>query len=587
MLLDGNLLRQTSKHRLAFGLTIITGIFSGGFIVLQARITAELINAIVFLNTPISSLGSPLILLLAVIILRAISQFFTEILSAKIGLIIKEKLRKLLIEKIQKFGPVYSSGERKGELLTVLTNGIEALDPYFSQYIPQMILAGFIPVIIAVSIFPLDILSFVILLVTAPILPFFMYLLGSLSERSTKKQWNQLVRLGSYFYDTIQGMILLISLNQNKTRGEEIHKKDLDYQNLTMGVLKLTFLSAFVLEFIATISTAVIAVEIGLRLLSGNLTFVVALFTLLLAPEFYLPLRQLGVKFHAGMSGRAASIKIFSLLSEDDHPGVRAIPDSLAGSSQPAVSDHLSSGYFPIIFDKVSARYPGSDEMVLKDISFQINKFEKIAIVGKSGVGKTSLSYVLMRLLNHSIGDIYLGTNKLLDIQDEDLRNLFTWVPQNPFIFFGTVLENITMFQNDPDLSRIDAAINNAKLSELISELPDGTHTVIGERGFQISVGQAQRIAVARAYYRDTPIIVMDEPTSSIDPETERVLIESLKKLMIKKTVIMIVHRLSTIVDCDRILVLQNGEIIESGNHRELISRRGCYSQLVMGGSYE
>lgn len=586
MLLDRNLLRQAKDHRLAFVFVTIAGILSATFVILQARLTAELINAVVFFHAPINHLGFPILLLILVIVFRGVSQVFTEILSARIGLVIKEKLRNLLIEKVQRLGPVYTAGEKKGELLNALTNGIEALDPYFSQYIPQMILAGFIPVTIAIHILPMDTISFLVLLVTAPLLPLFMYLLGSLSERSTNKQWEQLTRLGSHFYDTVQGLNLLIGLNQSKSRGEEIHRINTKYHDLTMGVLKITFLSAFLLEFISTISTAVIAVEIGLRLLSGNLTFVIALFTLLLAPEFYLPLRQLGAKFHSGMSGRAASKKIFEILT-DEEPG-QAVNNqvNLIFPKQNGIGPDLNSGYFPIIFDKVSANYPGSREMALQDVTFQINEFDKIAIVGKSGMGKTSLTYVLMRLLAYSEGDILFGTHNLKDISEINMGKLLTWVPQNPYLFFGSILENITMFDQEPDLERVSDAIDQSSLRSLVQELPDGIHTSVGERGFQVSVGQAQRIAIARANYRNTPVLVMDEPTASVDPETERLLIDSLQRLTVNKTVVMIAHRLSTIIECDKILVLDNGKIVERGTHRELISIHGQYYQLASGGRH-
>ena len=238
------------------------------------------------------------------------------------------------------------------------------MDPYFSQYIPQLILAAFIPLVISGSILPGDPLSFAIFILTAPLLPVFMYLLGSMSEKSTRKQWQLLVRLGTHFYDTIQGLQLLKSINQSLSRGKEIQQNNEQYHHLTMSVLKLTFMSAFMLEFIATISTAVIAVEIGLRLLAGNLQFMNALFILLLAPEFYLPLRQLGLKFHAGMSGRAASIRIFQLLAMDET--IHHEPD--AGSilpiehSEQNPKDDLEQ-YFPITIQECQCKIPGNERL--------------------------------------------------------------------------------------------------------------------------------------------------------------------------------------------------------------------------------
>ncbi len=588
MLLDRHLLRQTLPHRLALVLTTGSGILCAGLIVLQARFTAEIINAVFLSRVPIRSLTTPLILLIVVILFRSFFQFWTETTSANMGIDIKENIREAIIQKINRLGPVFTAGEKSGELTAVLTDGVEALDPYFSQYIPQLILAAFIPLIIAGSILPRDLLSFVVLIVTAPLLPVFMYLLGSMSEKSTRKQWQLLVRLGTHFYDTIQGLLFLKSINQSQSRGREIQENNDQYHRLTMNVLKMTFLSAFMLEFIATISTAIIAVEIGLRLLAGNLLFVNALFILLLAPEFYLPLRQLGLKFHAGMTGKAASIKIFTLLSMDEtiyRKSEIGINQSLARLEQ--VPEVNFDQYFPIIFRNVSAKYPETTEFVLRDVNFQMNRFEKIVLVGKSGVGKTTLSYLFMRMMDYEFGDIIFGKYSIQDIPREELKNLISWVPQSPYIISGSILENICLFHKSPDMARIRQAAEFARLDGFIKQLPEGYQTQVGERGSQISTGQAQRLAIARVFYRDTPILVMDEPTSSVDPETEKDLMESISALQVNKTMLTIAHRLSTISASDKILLLDEGRIIEKGTHSELMASRQNYYGLFTGFEHE
>lgn len=588
MLLDRQLLRQTRPHRLALVITTCCGILCAGLIVLQARLTAGIIDSIFLSGVPYRSLSTPLILLIVTILFRGLFQFLTESISARMGIGIKEHLREVLIQKINRLGPVFTAGEKSGELAITLTEGIEELDPYFSQYLPQLIQAGFVPLIIAVSILPTDLLSFVLLFLTAPLLPVFMYLLGSMAEKSTQRQWQWLVRLGAHFYDTIQGLQLLKSINKSQSRGEEIQQNNDRYRHLTMNVLKLTFLSSFMLEFIATISTAVIAVEIGLRLLSGNLQFINALFILLLAPEFYLPLRQLGLKFHAGMSGRSASLRIFQILDMDEttYRSLESVSALQAVNPEQFDFDNIDT-FFPITFNNVYAKYPGMDDFILKDISFRLNRFEKVALVGRSGVGKTTLSYVFMHLLDHYQGKIYFGKYSIQEIPRENFKKMISWVPQSPYIFTGNILQNISLFQPNVDKTRIRQAAQVARLDKFISQLPEGYLTQVGERGSQISTGQAQRLAIARAFYRDTPIIVMDEPTSSVDPETEQALMESVSALQLNKTMLIIAHRLSTISTCDQILVLDQGEIVEKGKHSDLLALKKRYFGLLSGLDHE
>lgn len=585
MFFDRQLLRQTKSNSLALLFTVIPGILTAGFTVLQAHFTAGLINAAFLGGADLGQLTLPLWMLAGVLLLRALFQFLTDIHSASLGIAVKEKLRLAIITRINHLGPVYANRETSGELASILTDGIEALDPYFSQYIPQLILAAFIPVVILVNILPQDLLSFFILLVTAPLLPVFMYLLGSMSEKSTRQQWQQLSRLGSFFYDTIQGLQLLIALNQSKNRGEEIARHDNQHRQLTMDVLKLTFLSAFVLEFISTISTAVIAVAIGLRLLYGGMDYTTALFILLLTPEFYLPLRHLGVRFHAGMSGRAASIRIFQLLAGEEDIQPRQVI-YLPTSSQKITSDETAC-YFPISFHEVSAKYPDSNQQVLKDISFDIQQNEHVALVGRSGMGKTSLTYLLMRLLVHEKGEIKFGNQLIEELGEEEVSRLFSWVPQSAYIFSGSLEDNISLFAPHIDLDRVKEAARAARLEAFIHTLPEGYATRMGERGIRISVGQAQRLALARAFYRDTPILVLDEPTSSVDPETENDLVESLRLLTKGKTVVTIAHRLATVQASDQILLLERGQIVEHGKHASLLAAGGIYSRLFFGSADE
>ena len=574
MLLDKQLLRQTRNQGLALLFTVVPGLISALFIILQSYQVAEIIHGAFFLQIPPESMTARFIWLGVAILLRSAFQFITEYRSSRLGVNIKAQLRLQMIDKLRRLGPNYAGGERAGEVTMILTEGIEALDPYFSQYIPQLIFSAFIPVIILGFVLPFDLLSFAILAVTAPLLPFFMSLLGSMSEKSTSRQWHLLTKLGTFFYESLQGLTLLISLNKAGKRGNEILRYDAEYRQLTMDVLKLTFLSAFVLEFISTISTAVIAVQIGLRLLNGSLTFQTALFILLLAPEFYLPLRQLGLRFHAGMTGRAAAIKIFGLLNTDETTEAQAtIP------IDPVVAIRLrQEGYFPIIFNNVSASYLSRQTEAVKDITFTINELDQVVLVGASGSGKTTITYLLMGLLKPAAGEVKFNGISHTHLSPEDYSRLVSWVPQSPYLFAGSILENISMHSKSPDMEKIMQAARAARLDSFIDSLPEDYYTMIGEGANRLSRGQAQRLALARAFYKDTPLLVMDEPTSSIDPETESELIQSLETLRHNRTVLMIAHRYATIREGARVLFVQDGRIVDSGTHSQLKASNIAYA---------
>lgn len=474
---------------------------------------------------------------------------------------IKQDLRHRLFKHIIDLGPAYLRSEagetevRTGELVNVATEGVDALDVYYSQYLPQIALAVLIPGCILIFVFRADFLSGMILLLTAPLLPIFMYLISSAAETLTRKQWLGLSRMSSYFLDVLQGLTTLKSLGRSKDQVAVIKKVSEQYRQSTMDVLKVTFLSALVLELIATLSTAVVAVEVGIRLLYGKMAFEQAFFILLLAPEFYQPLRLLGSRFHAAMAGIEASKRLFAILD---------IPVTIDNSTSVNTDHHPLKEKQPpaIIIKDLSFSY-SNNRPALQKVSFKIPAGKMTALVGESGSGKTTLTWLLLRFLLPQSGDILVNGIRLSEIPPQQWRDELAWVPQNPYLFNDSIAANIKLARPDASEADIQNAARLAHADDFISRLPDGYSTLIGERGARLSAGEAQRIALARAFLKDAPLLILDEPTSHLDPETDSLLKESLTRLSQGRTVLVIAHQQSTLSLADQVIKLRHGHLDE------------------------
>jgi ATP-binding cassette, subfamily C, bacterial CydCD len=565
--MHSRLLRLARDARLNLFLTVLSGLLAGLLTIWQAWLLSSTVNGVFLEGQTLAQVMNWLQLLLVIFAGRAALAWINEVSANEVAVQVKTKLRERLFAHIQALGPAYTRGERTGELTTAAVEGIEALDAYFSQYLPQLVITALVPISILIFVFPLDLLSGIILLITAPLIPFFMILIGKGAEILTKHQYKTLSRLSAHFLDSLQGLTTLKIFGQSKAHAQNIARVSDQFRERTMAVLRITFLSALVLELLTTLSTAVIAVEIGLRLLYARMEFREAFFLLILAPEFYLPLRMLGARFHAGMAGTSAARRIFDILETGEQRLEISKEDS------PKAQEQFSS----LKLSNLSYTYPDETIPALQNINLNIEAGQHIALVGPSGAGKSTLVNLLLGFIQPTEGYIIINANKQL----ENSRLEIAWVPQKPHLFHDTIAANIRFGNPDATDEQVINAASAAHLHEFIESLPQGYETIISEGGARLSGGQAQRLALARAYLKDAPILILDEPTSSLDPEIETLLEESTSQLMQGRTVITIAHRLNTVFQADRIIVLEKGQIVEEGTHRELMEKIGAYAKMV------
>ncbi len=565
---------------LALALTILLGWLGGLFTIFQAWTLASIINAVFLDGLTRAVLAAPLGLLLALVVLKALSIWGAEVSANIVAQRVKTDLRERLLKHLAALGPAFTQGERTGELATAAVEGVEALDAYFSQYLPQLVLAASIPLTILILIFPIDLLTGIVFLVTAPLVPFFMIMIGKAAEALTGRQYASLSRLSAHFFDVLQGLTTLKALGQAKSQANVIAEVSERYRDVTMQVLRVTFLSALALELLTTLSTAIVAVEIGLRLLYARMEFLPAFFILVVAPDFYLPLRQLGLKFHAGMNGATAAKRIFEIL---DIPvkQLSGYPVDQFSRMTGQLDNRVADKPGNIVFDSVSFTYPDRTSLALDHVSFQILPGQLTALVGASGAGKSTIASLLLRFIEPGNGFISVDSIRLNDISPDEWRASLAWVPQNPYLFQDTLAANLKIAKPQAAETDLIRACEQAGLMDFILTLPQGFETLIGERGARLSGGQAQRLALARAFLKDAPFLLLDEPTSSLDPGLEAELQASVQKLMAGRTALVIAHRLSTVYQADQIIVLESGKVVETGKHDDLIARSGVYARLV------
>ena len=526
----------------ALGLGLAAGVCAVG----QAVVLSRVINAVLLPNSPAAG-GAALAALnpylpelaglLGLAALRAALVGGSEAAASHLAAEVKTNLRQRLLSSLVRRGPAGLRAEQTGELAGVFGEGFDGLEAYYAQYLPQLVFALSLPALMAAVIFRIDWLSGLILLLTGPLIPLFMVLIGDAGAALARRQWRTLSRMSAFFFDVLQGLPTLKMLGQSRRQAENIAKASQEHRRATLAVLRVTFLSAFVLELLSTLSVAVVAVQIGLRLLYGQMDFQPAFLILVLAPEYYLPLRLLALRFHAGAAGAAAGERILALLAPTANPASAEGVPSVSEAHRPAQSPLQAP---EICFSDVTFAYPGGP-LVLQHLSCCLPAGKITLLSGASGAGKSTLAGLLLgfwKLSSHENGAL------LIDGQPVSrLPFGVAWAPQRPYLFHNSVAENIRIAYPGASDAEVQQAARLAQADAFIRELPQGYQTRLGERGLRLSGGQAQRIALARAFLSPAPLLILDEPAASLDLESEGLVYQAIGSLAGRRTVLVITHR--------------------------------------------
>ncbi|MYV41240.1 thiol reductant ABC exporter subunit CydD, partial [Streptomyces sp. SID1328] len=541
--IDPRLLRYARATRFFFVAVVLLGGLGAGLVIAQAMLIAEVVVGAFQQGKSASDLVTPLALLAGVAGGRALVSWLTELAAHKASAAVKSELRERLVERAAVLGPGWLSGQRTGSLVTLATRGVDALDDYFSRYLPQMGLALVVPVAVLARIVTEDWVSAAIIVATLPLIPVFMMLIGWATQSRMDRQWSLLSRLSGHFLDVVAGLPTLKVFGRAKAQAESIRKITGEYRRATMRTLRIAFLSSFALELLATLSVALVAVTIGMRLVHGGMDLYIGLVILILAPEAYLPLRQVGTQYHAAAEGLAAAEQIFAVL-ETPVPATGTAPVR-AGS---------------LAFDSVTVRYPGRSADAVTDVSFSVEPGETVALIGPSGAGKSTLLSVLLGFVRPTDGQARVGGTDLADLDLEEWRSKIAWVPQRPHLYAGTIAENVRLARPDADDTAVRRALADAGALEFVDALPAGADTVLGEDGSGLSAGQRQRLALARAFLADRPVLLLDEPTAALDGATEADVVAAVRRLSAGRTVLLVVHRPALLEVADRVVRLELSE---------------------------
>lgn len=547
---------------------VVIGLAATTFGIARLALLGWLIGRI-FAGDGVGDLLLPLLAVGLVIVLRGALEHWRAIVAHETAAKVQLQLRRLLFAKVAELGPGYVAQQRSGDVTLSLVDGVEQLEVYFGQYLPQLTVSLLTPLLIFACIAWLDWVVAAVVLVFALTALFAPALWHHLDSRKSIERRRAYGAFAAELLDSIQGLATLKAFGQSKPRADALAVRARELFRSTMWVLATNSLGRGITDSSIAVGAAA-ALGVGaFRVAGGDMELSVLLVILMLGVEVYRPMRDLRTVLHQGMNGLSAAQGIYRLL--DGAPQVR---DAEATGAPVSLSPD-------IVFDDVTFRYPGSQQTTHRNLSFTVSAGERVGIVGPSGCGKSSIVRLLLRFYDPEAGDIRIGGHRLRDLPFAAIRSQVAVVSQDTYLFHGNIQDNIRMGRPDASHDEIVAAASAANIHGFVSSLPDGYQTLIGEKGIKLSGGQRQRVAIARALLRDAPVLVLDEALSAVDAENEAVIQDALDRLMRDRTVLILAHRLSSVIDCDRLLVLDDGHIVESGDHAALMAAGNVYHRLM------
>jgi thiol reductant ABC exporter CydD subunit len=553
--LDPRLLKRARAVRVLLGLDTGAALAAAVLVLAQATLISHIVVG-GFDGRPAASLSAALALLVSVFAARGALSWAVEVAGRRAAATVLSELRHELVEHRLRAEPTALDGVEAAEIAAASVQGVDALGDYFARYLPQVVLACVVPVAVLLWVASVDWVSALVMLLTLPIVPVFMALIGRFSADRSRERWQALHELSSHFLDVVRGLPTLVAYNRGRPQTAILEAVGERYRAATMGTLRIAFLSALVLELAATIGVALVAVTVGVRLVAGTLGLQAGLTVLLLAPELYAPLRRLGAEYHASADGLAVADRILALLET---------PPTIARRGSLTPPSPRSSA---VRFERVSYSYPARPGLVLDGLDLELQPGETVTLVGESGAGKSTVGALLLRLADPTTGRLSVGDADLASCDPEAWRRHLAWLPQRPLIVRGTVAENVRLGREDATDAELRRAVRLAGAEPFVHALPEGFETLLGDGGRSLSAGESQRIAIARVLLRDAALIVLDEPTANLDPESAELVEDAIARLRHGRTVLVISHRPLPARCTDRIIRLAHGRVEEPSRTR-------------------
>ncbi len=544
--LDPRLLRRTRSTRPLLAIDTALGIGSALAVLLQAGLLARIVAG-AFGGNSLYALRFELGLLLLAFALRGAFAWGMEIAGRRAAWSVLSELRLALVDRRLRRQPTATDAVSGAEVAALGVQGVEALEGYYARYLPQVVLATIVPFLVVAGVAVVDLESALIMLLTLPLVPVFMWLIGRYTEQRTLERWNALKQLACHFLDVVRGLPTLRSLGRARDEMEILADVGERYRQATMQTLRVSFLSGSVLELAATLGVALVAVTAGVRLVDGSLGLQAGLTVVVLAPELYLPFRRLGAEFHASADGLAIAERMLGLI------------DAPASAVQGGARRAPSPARVSIRFERASFSYPARAGLVLDQLELELSPGEAVALVGESGAGKSTVAALLLGLLAPTSGRISVGGVDLGSCQIEAWRRHVAWLPQHPALIRGTVEENIWLGDPGASQASVVEAAALAGADEFIAALPNGFRTVVGDGGRPLSPGERRRIGLARAFLKDAPLVILDEPTADLDPFSVAVVSVAVQRLASERTMLVIAHRPELVRQVDRVVRLVDG----------------------------